>query len=178
MRLGEGDGTVIAGSDVLSVRRPNVPLPPLPVEEHLILANGDRIPYKSLRLAGEKMQLRHASLDGGEGTSLPLAAVAVVWRIAPDKTLDAERLRRRLVLGTRTRDTVCLRNGDVVAGVLTGLDEQKVEIEVEKKRVTVRTPQVAYIAFNTELADALRPKGVYARLVLTVPDRGEAADCP
>ena len=167
VRLGEGDGTVIPGGDVLTVRRPGVPLPPLPVEEHLILANGDRIPYKSLRLSGEKMQLRHRSLDGGGGTSLPLAAVAVVWRIAPDKSLDAERLRRRLVLGTRTRDTVCLRNGDRVAGVLTGLDDQKVEIDVEKNRVTVRMPQVAYIAFNTELADTLRPKGVYARLVLT-----------
>jgi len=173
VRLGEGDGTTVAGGAVLTLRRVDVRLPPLPVEEHLILANGDRIPYKSLRLSDEKVHFRHRSLDRGEGTSLPLAAVAVVWRIAPDRTLDAERLRRRLVLGTRTRDTVCLRNGDAIAGVLTGLDEQKVEIEVEKKRVVVRMPQVAYIAFNTELSDSLRPKGVYARLILTGSKPGQ-----
>jgi hypothetical protein len=72
-----------------------------------------------------------------------------------------------LTRGTRTRDIVCLRNGDVVAGVLSELDDQKAEVEVEKKRVTVRMAQVAYIAFNTELSETLRPKGAYARLILT-----------
>jgi hypothetical protein len=166
VRLGEGDGTSIPGRDVLALRRTGVPLPPLPADEHLILANGDRIPYRSLRLTGEMMQFRHARLDKGEGTTLPLAAVAIVWRIAPDRALDAERLRHRLVTETRTRDTVCLRNGDVLSGVLTAFDEQKVEMDVDKKRVTVRMPQVAYLALNTELADTLRPKGMYARLAL------------
>jgi hypothetical protein len=167
VRVGEGDGTLVSGDSVLTVRRVGIPLPPLPVTDHLILVNGDRLPYKSLRLADEKFYLRHANLEGDKEASLPLAAVSVLWCIAPDKTLDAEKLRRRLAAGTRTRDTVCLRNGDMVAGVLTALDEKNVEVEVEKKRVTVQMPQVAYIAFNTELADALRPKGVYARLILT-----------
>jgi hypothetical protein len=103
-----------------------------------------------------------------------LAAVSLLWRIAPDKTLDAEKLRRRLTSEKRTRDTVCLRNGDVVAGVLVELDEQTVVMKTDQRRVTVKTPQVAYIAFNTELADRLRPKGTYARLILLgdQPGRG------
>jgi hypothetical protein len=167
VRLGEGDGTPVAGAEVLTVRRADAPLPPFPIDDHLLLANGDRLPYTSLRLVGEKFHLRHAHLQGGQEATLPLAAVTLLWRIAPDRTLDAQRLRRRLAGGTRTRDTVCLRNGDVVAGVLTGLDKEKVEVEVDKKRVVVSMSKVAYIAFNTELADPLRPKGAYARLILT-----------
>ncbi len=174
MRLGDGDGIRVSGDDVLTVRRVDAPLPPMPVDDHLLLANGDRIPFKSLRLVGERIHFRHASLEKGKEASLPLAAVSVLWRMAPDKTLDAERLRRRLAGAARTRDTICLRNGDLVSGVLTGLDNEKVEIEVEKKRVVMKMAQVAYLAFNTELVDTLRPKGVYARLVLTdaLPGRG------
>ncbi len=166
VRIGEADGTLISGPQVLSVRRADVPLPPLPMENHLILANGDRIPFRNLRLIEEKFHFRHANLEDGKDTSLPLSAVAVLWHVAPDKDLDAEKLRRRLTASKRTRDTVCLRNGDIVAGILTSLDADNAVVEVDKRRVTVKTPQLAYIAFNTELADALRPKGTYARLIL------------
>ena len=174
VRLGEGDGTRIAGVNVLSVRQVDVPLPPLPMDFHLLLANGDRVPFRNLRLVEETVHFRHDNLEEGKEASLPLAAVSVLWRNAPEKVLDAEKLRRRLTVEKRTRDTVCLRNGDVVAGVLTGLDEQNVLVKVDKRRVTVKTPQVAYIAFNTELADKLRPKGKYARLILKgdQPGRG------
>ncbi len=166
LRLGDGAGRRISGTSVVSVRREGVPLPPLPTEDHFILANGDRVPFTSLRLVEEKFHFRHANLPEGKEASLPMAAVAILWHSAPDKTLDAEKLRRRLTAATRTRDTVCLRNGDVVAGVLAGLDKDNAVVEVDKRRVTVKWPQVAYIAFNTELADTLRPKGVYARLIL------------
>jgi hypothetical protein len=174
VRLGKGGGTLIPGANVLSVRRVDAPLPPLPIDNHLLLANGDRIPFRGLRMVEEKFHFRHASLEEGNEASLPLSAVSVLWYIAPDKELDAEKLRRRLTLGTRTRDTICLRNGDVIAGVLTRLDADNAVVEVDKRRVTVKTPQLAYIAFNTELADALRPKGPYARLILrdNRPGRG------
>ncbi len=174
MRLGEGDGTQIAGTEILSVRRVNALLPPLPLDNHLILANGDRVPFRDLRLIEEKFHFRHANLEEGKEASLPLSAVSVLWYAAPDKDLDAEKLRRRLLAGTRTRDTLCLRNGDTIAGVLTNLNADNAVVEVDKRRVTVKTPQLAYIAFNTELADPLRPRGVYARLVLcgNRPGRG------
>lgn len=157
---------MISGADVLSVRRVDVGLPRLPMDNHLILANGDRIPFGTLRLVEEKFYFRHANLEEGKEATLPLSAVSVLWYIAPDKDLDAEKLRRRLTSGTRSRDQVCLRNGDIVAGVLISLDSDNAVVEVDKRRVSVKTPQLAYIAFNTELADALRPKGSYARLIL------------
>jgi hypothetical protein len=166
VHLGDGDGTLVSGADVLSVRRVDVPLPPRPMEDHLILANGDCIPFRGLRLVEEKLHFRHSNLEEGKEVSLSLAAVSVLWYIAPDKTLDSEKLRRRLTAGKRKYDTVCLRNGDVLAGMLASLDTENAVVEVDKRRVTVKVPQVAYIAFNTELADALRPKGAFARLVL------------
>src|SRR5579885_1765047 len=66
VRLGEADGTLIPGPEVLSVRRVDVPLPPLPMDNHLILANGDRIPFRDLRLVGEKFHFRHANLEDGK----------------------------------------------------------------------------------------------------------------
>lgn len=171
-----GDGTRIAGANVLSVQRLEVPLPAFPMDYHFLLANGDRVPFRGrgLRLAEETLHFHHDNLEEGKEASLPLAAVSLLWRIAPDKTVDAEKLRRRLALEKRTRDTVCLRNGDVVAGVLVELNEQTVVVKADQRRVTVKTPQVAYIAFNTELADKLRPKGTYARLILLgdQPGRG------
>jgi hypothetical protein len=174
VRLGAAEGELISGVNLLSVRRLDVSLPPLPLDQHLILANGDRIPFRSLRLAEEKIHFRHDHLAQGQDASLPLAAVSVLWYIAPDKTIDAEKMRRRLTAETRTRDIVCLRNGDTIAGVLTGLESGNAVVEVDKRRVTVKLAQAAYIAFNTELADALRPKGAYARLILrdNRPGRG------
>jgi len=166
VRLGEGDGKQIAGTEVLSLRCLETPLPPLPSENHLILTNGDRIPFQALRLVGEKFSFRHANLEEGKEASLPLSAVSVLWYTAPDKERDGEKLRRRLIASTRTHDTICLRNGDVVAGILIHLDADNTTVEVEKKQVTVKTSQLAYIAFNTELADPLRPKGAYGRLIL------------
>jgi hypothetical protein len=167
LRLGEGDGRRIAGEKLVALRRLDVPLPPMPMDRHLILANGDRIPFQKLRLFEEKFYLRHPHLQEGKETSVPLAAVAVLWCGAPEKVLDAEKLRRRLTLAQRTRDTVCLRNGDLVTGTVASLSDGKIVVEEERRRpVTVKMEQLAYVAFNTELAEVLRPKKTYARVVL------------
>jgi hypothetical protein len=163
VRAGE---ETVAGGDVLAIRRIGLPLPPLPSDEHLILANGDRIPVRSPRLADERFHFVHPDLNGGKETSLPLPAVAVWWRLAPDRTEDPERLRRRLAAEARTRDVVLLRNGDVLSGVLNGIEADKVSFEVEKKTVSLPLAGVAAVALSTELAEPLRPKGVHGKLVL------------
>jgi hypothetical protein len=167
VRLGSGVTRRLAGPDVVSLRAEGLALPPLPTDEHLILVNGDRLPVRDVRLDGERLHFRHPDLEGGKETSLPLAAVAVFWRTAPEKTAVPEKLRRQLAAGRRTRDTVLLRNGDVLSGTLEGLDARTVEVEVDKKRHTARTSQVSAVALSTDLADALGPKGPHARLVLT-----------
>jgi hypothetical protein len=165
-------GEAIPGGDVLVVRRAGLPLPPLPADEHVILANGDRIPVRTPRIENERLHFVNPDLNGGKETSLPLAAVAVLWRGAPDRADDPVRLRRRLATEARTRDVVLLRNGDILSGVLNGIEAGKVAFEVEKgprlsqKVVSLPLAQVAAVALSTELAEPLRPKGVHGKLVL------------
>ena len=157
--VGEGDGTLVSGPNILSVRRDDTPLPPLPTEPHLILANGDRIPFRSLRLVDEKVHFHHANLADGQEASCP-------WRLFVSSgtplPIRPSMLRNYAADSSSARERaipfVCAI-GDVVAGVLTRLDAANAVVEVDQRQVTVKIAQAAYIAFNTELADALRPKG-------------------
>jgi hypothetical protein len=63
----------------------------------------------------------------------------------------------------------------VVEGILNGLDSKKVTVEVDKKVVAVDTGQVAAVALSTELADALRPRGTYGRVVLAGTGRARGS---
>src|SRR5204863_3869725 len=45
----------ILGDEILSIRQEKMALPPLPADEHLVLANGDRLPVQDLRLENEKV---------------------------------------------------------------------------------------------------------------------------
>jgi hypothetical protein len=164
VRLGEHE---VATGKLVSLRRQGRRLPPFPEGDYLILANGDCVPFQSVQLAGERLQLVSPDLDNGKETSLPLASVALLWRSAPERSGDAQRLRRLLLGEKRTSDVVLLRNGDRLAGVLNGLDAQKVTIEVGQKVRSVPLAQVAVAALSTDLAEPLRPKGVYGRLILT-----------
>jgi hypothetical protein len=167
-----GTGTVrkIAGAELVSLRQQGTALPPLPTDEHVILANGDRLPVQDLRLVDEKLTFLHKDLGGDTKLSVPLAAVSVLWRMAPDGVADPpESFRRRLGGDKRTRDRILLRNGDTIEGNLQSITPENVQLEVNKKTVTALWKQTAAIALSTELADRLRPKGPYARVVLTEP---------
>jgi hypothetical protein len=169
----DGDQPRIAGVELLSLRRAGRPLPPMPEGKHLILANGDRIPLERPRLVGERLRFRHPDLAAGKETELPLPAVAVLWLVAPDQAdgpQPRQQLRYRLTHESRGKDQVVLRNGDIREGIFGGLDEQKAEIEVEKKQVAVNLDRVAYMTLSTELAESLKPKGPFARVVLS-PDQ-------
>jgi hypothetical protein len=90
----------------------------------------------------------------------------VVWFHAPDDTDHPDLLRRQLASGQRTRDAVLLRNGDNVEGILTGIDNKAVEVEVDRKPTSLARDKAAAVALSTDLAQPLRPKGPYGRLVL------------
>ena len=170
VRLEKSD-QVPAGS-LISLRRPGAGLPPLPIGPQLILTNGDRIPAEDVRITGERVRFRHPDLNEGKEIGLPLSLLAVYWRETPGGT-DAEAVRRRLVNGSRSHDVVLMQNGDTIEGALNGIDERGVEIEVGKKRITVELSRVAAVALSSELADRKRPTGIYARIVLTSPDRSD-----
>jgi hypothetical protein len=167
LRLGGDKERRLAGGEIVSLRQVGLPLPPLPANRHVLLANGDRFPVEAVRLDDERLIFRHPALAGGKETSLPLAALAVLWFASPDSEDAPERLRHRLAAGQRNQDVVLLRNGDLLEGTLQALDGKKVGIEIEKKKVEVDLAKVAAIALSTQLADALRPKGPYGRLILT-----------
>jgi hypothetical protein len=159
--------TEVPGTEVVTLRRAGVLLPPFPNGEHLILSNGDRVPVRGVRLVGERLHFVHPELEGGKEASLPLAAVSVLWRAAPDQADDSQLLLRALAAESRSADVVLLRNGDRVSGTLNRLDADKAEVEAGKKMVQIPLAQVAALAFNTELVESLRPKGVYGVVTLT-----------
>jgi hypothetical protein len=165
IRLGRDSEVEANADEVIVLRRQGKPLPPIPSTTQVIFTNGDHVPVGRLKLVGERLQF---SPHVGQSKDLqaPLSAVSLIWLAAPDGTDDPVKERRRLLWQTRKRDVIHLRNGDTLEGVLTGLDETSVRIEVGKKPVKLDRVKVSAIALNTELARPLRPKGAYGRLVL------------
>jgi hypothetical protein len=188
VRLGGDKPVEMPGNEVLSLRREGAILPPAPQGEQVILTNGDRIPARLNKLAGDRLHILVATekvpqpLLGndtglvpkrGLGTSteewiVPLSALAEIWIDAPDGTENPEGMRRRLAAGKRGRDRLLLRNGDVMEGILSSLDEKakELQIDIANKPVTVSLSRVSAIVFNSELARSLRPKEAFGRVIL------------
>jgi hypothetical protein len=165
VRLG-GEEKIEANSDAVIVLRQKVkPLPPIQDTTQVIFTNGDHVPAGRLKLVGERLQFA-PNVGQSKDLRTPLSAVSVIWLAKPDGCDNPMEVRRGLVAQTRLRDVAHLRNGDTLEGVLVGLDETTVRIEVDKKPVALDRAKVSAIALNTELARPLRPKGVYGRLVL------------
>ncbi len=158
LRVGESR---VAGSDLVALRRDGAPLPAGPTGEHVVFANGDRLPGHIDVLEGERVRFHF----GEQTLQLPLSGLSVLWFATPDGA-DPDRLLRRLATESRTRDVLLLRNGDLVEGVITGLDASAVRLDVNRKELTVERARVAVDALNTELTTTLRPKTAYGRLVL------------
>jgi hypothetical protein len=156
----------IAAGDLVSLHRTGMPSPPLPSEPHLILANGDRIPASGFRLDGERLRFRCSFLGDDKEVGVALSAVSVVW-LGPAASEHPERLRRRLLTESRRRDVVLMHNGDVIEGVLTGLDDQEATLEAEKRPVKIDRKRIAAVALSTEDAQPPRAKGMFARVALT-----------
>jgi hypothetical protein len=162
--LNQGDDYIRAGADKLvSLRRRKTPRPAPPTGEQILLVNGDILPGQVVELIGERLSFRYRPRQEWK---VPLPAIAVIWLAAPDGTEHPDRLRRALAAGKRTRDTVYLRNGDILEGVLSHLDRKQVQIEVNEKNVPVAFSKVAAIAMNSDLARLASPTGVHARVVL------------
>ena len=79
--------------------------------------------------------MRVPSANGG---TVPLSAVALVWRMAPDGVVSPERLRHRLLREKRPKDVVLLRNGDTLEGTLVAIKEGRVDLDVGKKTASAR----------------------------------------
>lgn len=155
----------VLGTDLLSVRRADLPLPGPPVGSHVIFANGDQLPGTFGELTGEKLRFR-ASVGKPDQMTLPLSALAVLWFDTPAGMDRPDFIRRRLLLEKRTSDFVWLRNGDQLHGNVVSLSRDALQIEVDRKETKVDRNKIAVIALNNELVRTLRPREAYAQLVL------------
>jgi hypothetical protein len=163
--LGGAAPSLTEGSNVISLRRKDAPLPAPPTEAHIILANGDRLTGVARELTGERLTFR-SNLAASPDLTVPLSAVAVLWLADPAGVEDGAVLRRRLLAEPRKRDVVWLRNGDAVEGTVTRLDKEGFHVDADGKHVTIEAAKVAYVAFSTLLMRSLAPKGPYGHLVL------------
>jgi hypothetical protein len=153
------------GHEAIALHRVGQPLPPYPTKKHVLFTNGDCVPVKRLKLAGE--QLAFTPLIGADKEwRVPLEALSVIWLTTPDAQTQPDKLRRTLASGRRTRDQVLLRNGDTLEGTLTAMDDQAVRLEEGKRTIDVKPNKVAAIALSSELAAPRLPKKTYGRLVL------------
>jgi hypothetical protein len=180
LRLADGgEGSRIAARDVVSARRLGVSLPPMPAGDHLVFANGDRLPLVGLRLEGEKLRGKCPDF-GGVDVEIPLGAVAVWWRTAPDGVRASDQFLRRILTADRKRDAVYLVNGDVLEGALDSLNDKQVSLEIDKRLVATDLARVAAVALGNEPAAFARPKGIHARVTIDGGTRLTlaSAECP
>jgi hypothetical protein len=180
-QLGPGWTVRLAGKepvrDLLTLRRADKPLPPPPGGVQLLFVNGDRVAGRVRKLADEQILFQFAAeLEENKEAKVPLSALSVIWLTAPDGVDQPDLFRRRLAAGQRQRDTLLLRNGDVLEGLLSGIDDAGVQMEVDKKEVPVPRARLAAVALSTELTTAARPKGTFGRLILAGGSRLSLAD--
>lgn len=161
--LGGPKPVQLSGVNFVSLRRTNTPLPPHPVGEHVLLADGSRLAGTLVELRDERLHFR-ASF--GPEFPVPLSLTTLIWLVAPTPAQNAEQTFRRLAAQRRTRDVVLMRNNDTVEGTLNAINAKIVRLEVQGKEIEIERAKVAGVALNSELIQRPRPKGVYGHLVL------------
>src|SRR5262249_10336659 len=130
VRLGGEKPVSVAAGDLVSLRRPDAPLPALPSHEQLVFFNGDRIPGRVVKLADDRVLFQPPpDLGADKEVAVPVSALSVLWLAAPEGADHPDQVRRRLATGKRSRDAVRLRNDDVLEGIVTALDGANVSVE-------------------------------------------------
>jgi hypothetical protein len=161
-----GKPALVPGKDLISIRRAGQILPAWPVDEHLIFTNGDRLSGTAAELRAERLRFQAAL--GKADLVVPLAALSVIWLGFPDGMADREAVLRPWQSGRRTRDVVLLRNRDQVEGTLSNLDAQTVRLRgLDRKEIRLERSKVAAIILSNDLSRSLRPRGPYARVMLS-----------
>jgi hypothetical protein len=159
----------VSGTDVISLRRVGVPLPRWPREPQLLLVGGDRIVGQIVDCDGRGLRFRPKSTGDGDGiVRVPLSRADVLWLVPRPRERGESDPRYPALNGARQRDLLMLRNGDVISGDLLGIDgtAQKTRFQTSRE-LAIENAKIVAVGFNTQLARARTPKGIYARVVLT-----------
>jgi len=171
IKLGGPESMRLPGRETISLRRPHSHLPARPRGEHVVLTSGDQFPARVTKLDGEQLLVMARLSDPAAGAEqelrLPLSALSVVWLAAPAESGNVEGLVRRQEKERRRHDALWLPNGDLVEGMLAGLDDRTVTLKQEQGSSTsIKRNRIIAIALNTELALKPRLRAPYAHLVL------------
>jgi hypothetical protein len=154
---------------LVSLRKPETPVPALPVGAQLITAAGDRVPG-TVR-GGDAKALKFRPIAANEDWSFavnPVSTVAAVWFAAPPADTPTDPAKYTWLAGTPPRDVLLYRNGDTARGVLNGFTPKGVTFAPDGGPAReVELKDLAAIGFNPQFARARKPKGPYAHLVLT-----------
>jgi hypothetical protein len=158
------DGKAIAAGEWYSLRRPSGTLPPWPRAPHVELTSGDRLAGTVVDADGDALRLR---VDGARGEKLarfPLSSLRAVWLT----TRPADAVDPDWLTGSRNRDVIQARNGDLAVGTLTAIDAARnmIAYQADDKYYRLDLAKSAAVGFNTDLARVRRPKGPYFRLTL------------
>lgn len=168
-----GAGEAAVG-DLVSLRRSEFAVPPLPTGPQLISTAGDRLAGRVMAGAAESLQFLPAGirLQRDEVWKVPLSSIAAVWFTDTPADTPLDPSRYPWAEGGANRDVLRLRNGDSTRGSLDSFDP-KSEVfgfpfrpEHGAARA-IPAGDLAAIVFNPALARHRKPKGPYSRLVLT-----------
>lgn len=160
---------------LVSLARAGAPRPPLPTGAHLVTATGERVPGEPRGGDAKVLLFRPARADAD--WAVPLDAVAAVWLVAPPADTPTDPARYPWLAGTPARDALLFRNGDTARGAIAALTAEGVRFAAEggAPRV-VPFDDLAAVGFNPRFVRPRRPKGPYARLVLSDGTRFDATE--
>jgi len=162
-------------SGLVSLRRTDKPVPPLPGGAQLITAGGDRIPGSVSGGDAKVIQFRPALAD--EDWSIALDTVAAVWLGPAPADTPSDPAKYTWLTGNPPRDVLLYRNGDAVRGALGGFTETGVKFTPDGGAAReVALADLAAVGFNPRFARARKPKGPYAHLALTDGTRLDATE--
>ena len=151
---------------LVSLRRPDAPLPALPVGAHLVTATGDRLPGSVG--GGDAKVVQFTPNVAREPWPIALDAVAAVWVSAPPADTPTDPAKYAWLAGTPPRDVLLFRNGDAVRGALGGFTDTGVKFTPDGGAVReVPLKDLTAVGFNPRFVKPRKPKGPYAHLVLT-----------
>ena len=166
---GNRDATI---KDVISLRRTNLAIPPLPTCPQLMTAMGDRIVGKVVGSERELFKFASATLPAkADPWLVALSTTSAVWLVDTPAETPPDLSRYTWTEGNKNRDVVRFRNGDTARGVISFVPDAKPTAfrfrpETGDARDIPATDVAAFV-FNPLLTKARKPKGPYSRVVLT-----------
>lgn len=180
LRTKSGEQTV---TDAISLRRADRIVPHFPTGAHLLTTSGDRIAGAAVGGDGQFLRFRPSgvALKRDQDWKLPLSSVVVLWLTdvpanTPHVASDYDWLTE-----VENQDVLRFRNGDTARGTIGGFDPEVATptLSFRPSRGETRSvaaKELAAVAFNPSLARSRKPKGVYARVVLTDGSRLSLTD--